>query len=45
MTRRWSILGDINQKGTRPQDKPIPPTEIPEEMKSIIKNYYPYIIP
>jgi hypothetical protein len=45
MTRRWSILGDINQKGTRPQDKPIPLTEIPEEMKSIIKNYYPYLIP
>jgi hypothetical protein len=22
--RNWSILGEINQKGTRPQDKPIP---------------------
>ena len=23
MTRRWSLLGEINQKGTRPQDAPV----------------------
>jgi hypothetical protein len=23
MTRRWSLLGEINQKGTRPQDTPV----------------------
>ncbi|RIQ17837.1 DUF3863 domain-containing protein [Jiangella rhizosphaerae] len=22
--RRWSLLGEINQKGTRPQDRPVP---------------------
>jgi hypothetical protein len=25
MTRQWSLLGEINQKRTRPQDKPVPP--------------------
>lgn len=24
MTRKWSLLGNINQKQTRPQDKPVP---------------------
>ena len=43
-TRNWSLMGDINQKQTRPQDKPIPLTKLPEEMKSMIKNYYPSIL-
>jgi len=45
MTRRWSLMGDINQKQTRPQDKPIPLKQIPEEMKSIIKSQYPNLFP
>ena len=38
--RNWSLLGEVNQKQTRPQDKPIPLTKLPNEMKSTIKIYY-----
>jgi len=41
MTRRWSLLGLINQKQTRPQDKPIPLRELSEESKEIIFQKYP----
>jgi len=41
MTRRWSLMGDINQKQTRPQDKPVPLKQLPETMKHLIKNRYP----
>jgi hypothetical protein len=40
-TRRWSLMGVINQKQTRPQDKPVPINELPEESKKMIKKYYP----
>ena len=40
-TRNWSLMGDINQKQTRPEDKPIPLTKLSEEGKSLIKKYYP----
>jgi len=40
-TRRWSLMGVINQKQTRPQDKPVPINELPEESKKVIKKYYP----
>jgi hypothetical protein len=42
-TRRWSLLGLINQKQTRPQDKPVPIKELPEDAKSVIKRYYPFL--
>ena len=41
MTRRWSLMGDINQKQTWPQDKPVLLKQLPEEMKTIIKTIYP----
>lgn len=41
MTRKWSLLGEINQKQSRPQDKPVPLSEMPEKAKSIIKKRYP----
>jgi hypothetical protein len=41
MTRRWSLMGEINQKQTRPQDKPVPLKQLPETMKQLIKNRYP----
>ena len=44
-TRRWSLLGDINQKQTRPQDKPIPMNRLPEGIKKMIKNRYPNLVP
>ena len=45
MTRRWSLMGDINQKQTRPQDKPVLLKQFPEEMKTIIKTIYPKLFP
>ncbi len=45
MTRRWSLMGDINQKQTRPQDKPVPVNQLPETMKKLIKNRYPNLLP
>jgi hypothetical protein len=36
----WSILGQINQKGTRPQDKPVGLSELlVEDQKRIFKRY------
>ncbi len=45
MTRRWSLMGEINQKQTRPQDKPVLLKQLPEEMKTIIKTIYPKLFP
>jgi hypothetical protein len=39
--RNWSILGDINQKSVRPQDKPIPLKELPHQIKDKILMVYP----
>ena len=44
MTRKWSLLGDINQKQSRPRDKPVPLTDMPEKSKSMIKRRYPYLL-
>ena len=43
MTRRWSLMGEINQKQTRPQDKPIPLLELPPDAKSVIRKHYPFL--
>jgi hypothetical protein len=40
-TRRWSLLGEINQKQTRPQDKPVFIQELAPVAKSLITKYYP----
>jgi len=36
-TRNWSLLGEINQKGLRKQDQPVPPDNLPEEDKALIR--------
>lgn len=41
LTRKWSLLGEINQKQTRPQDKPVPFQDISEESREIIRKRYP----
>jgi hypothetical protein len=41
MTRRWSLLGEINQKQTRPQDKPIPFAQLPEQDQALILRRIP----
>ncbi|MEJ2903528.1 DUF3863 domain-containing protein [Pedobacter panaciterrae] len=44
MTRKWSLMGDINQKQTRPQDKPVPLNKLPEKSNLIIKKRYPNLL-
>ena len=43
MTRRWSLMGEINQKQTRPQDKPVPLSQLSADYKSLIKKHYPFL--
>lgn len=42
-TRRWSLLGDINQKKTRPQDKPRLLSEMTAESANKIRKRYPQL--
>ncbi|WP_429378746.1 DUF3863 domain-containing protein [Mucilaginibacter sp. UYCu711] len=44
MTRKWSLLGEINQKQTRPQDKPIAPDSLSAKARSVIIHHYPDLI-
>ena len=40
LTRNWSLMGQINQKQTRPQDRPLPWAELPlEDRKRIVRRY------
>ena len=41
LTRRWSLLGQINQKQTRPQDKPVPLDALAEADRRLIGRYCP----
>lgn len=41
MTRRWSLLGQINQKQTRPQDRPVLLSELKEEDRALVLSRYP----
>lgn len=44
MTRKWSLLGEINQKQSRSQDKPKPIDKISTEGITLIKKHYPYLL-
>jgi len=37
----WSLMNRINQKGLRPQDKPMLPNELNREEQTLIAKYYP----
>jgi len=41
MTRRWSLMGVVNQKQTRPQDVPVPFLEMPQRYRNAILQRYP----
>ncbi|WP_295771619.1 DUF3863 domain-containing protein [uncultured Mucilaginibacter sp.] len=41
LTRNWSILGAINQKQTRPQDKPVSLSKLSTTDIKLIHKYYP----
>jgi hypothetical protein len=43
MTRKWSLMGEINQKQTRPQDKPVPLGELSDAYRQIIRQVYPLL--
>jgi hypothetical protein len=45
MTRRWSLLGEINQKQTRPQDTPVQLMVLKGDAKEIIRKHYPFLFP
>jgi hypothetical protein len=40
-SRNWSIMGEINQKQTRSQDKPLPLKKISKEWRAVILKEYP----
>jgi hypothetical protein len=40
----WSLMNRINQKGLRPQDKPILITELTNEEKALITRHHPELI-
>lgn len=42
-TRRWSLMGEINQKQTRPQDIPVLLNKLSPGTKLLIKKHYPYL--
>lgn len=41
LTRNWSLMNRINQKGIRPQDRPVSFAELTEEERRIIRGRYP----
>jgi len=43
-SRNWSLMNRLNQKGTRPQDKPILIEKLNKEEKVIISNWYPDLL-
>lgn len=43
-TRNWSLMNRLNQKGTRPQDKPIPIEQLGDDEKAMIRRHYPQLL-
>lgn len=43
-SRNWSLMNRLNQKGTRPQDKPIEIKELNEKERALIGRWYPELI-
>jgi hypothetical protein len=39
--REWSLMNVLNQKGTRPQDKPTPLAQLPTEDQRLVFTHYP----
>jgi hypothetical protein len=42
--RNWSIMNRINQKGTRPQDKPVLLADLPAEDRDFIGRRHPELL-
>ena len=43
-TRNWSLKNRINQKGVRPEDQPVPITELDENERELIGRHYPELV-
>jgi len=43
-TRNWSLINRINQKGVRPEDRPIPILQLTADERAIIQRRYPELI-
>ena len=43
-SRNWSLMNRLNQKGIRPQDKPIPIEQLSADEQALIKLRYPELI-
>jgi hypothetical protein len=43
-TRNWSLINRINQKGIRPEDRPIPILQLTADERAIIRRRYPELI-
>ena len=43
IVRNWSLMGQINQKQTRPQDRPVPLAALPEADQQRILARYPQL--
>jgi hypothetical protein len=39
--RNWSLMNRLNQKGTRPQNKPVLPADLPAEDRAFISRHHP----
>lgn len=44
-SRNWSLMNRLNQKGTRPQDVPLPLAELSPEEIALIRKQYPNLFP
>jgi hypothetical protein len=42
-SRNWSLMNRINQKGSRPQDKPVALTDLPAGEQALIRSHYPQL--
>jgi hypothetical protein len=42
--KNWSLMNEINQKGLRPQDKPVPIKQLSKYDQDMIAGYYPELI-
>lgn len=43
-SRNWSLMNRINQKGTRPQDQPVPLSELTAEEHALIRKHHPELL-
>ena len=39
--KNWSLINEINQKGLRPQDKPVPINQLNKPDQDMIARHYP----